>query len=248
MKSFKLTSLALLAFASSPVMAEKEVEDVDPSDMTRAYTQLHVGANNQGSVKILGSLSYNYESGAAGMGSLEATIDKEGDYSDSRFQYFHVYGTGSEFMPRVAGSIDIIDNSTFTTANLGLANAMTTGIDGFTIYSRLGAVVGQYSDDFAELSGINDQGVTGGMAGVYFTYAHQSGFFISAFPEYTSVTGEADLTNLKTTLTFGAPISEQKDKWLQFRFEDIQNEITGSGFEDQKLDERIFWSHFKIYF
>lgn len=133
MTRLKMTALstALLATISISAFAD-DTQKVDPSDMTRASTNMYVATNNIGDLKLSGALSYTYDNGQMSMVTLEGSMDNEGKYKDSRAQYFHVFNINNAITPRVAASLDIIDNASFTTAAVGGVAIFRTPIDSLT--------------------------------------------------------------------------------------------------------------------
>lgn len=241
-KSFSILAVTLISFIS-----QAETDTVDPSDMTRTYTQFTAGMNTKGDAKIMGSMSGAYSNGHEFMAVGEATMNTDGDYKDARIQYYHVLQTGSGFAPRAAGMVDLIDNDLFSTANLGAATVFKTGIQGFDIYARVGATVGEYSEDFANSQGITDRSAVGYMWGVYPTYVASNGVYLSVYPEFLGLSGDSDFNNLKTTVSFGAPMNESKTTWLNLKFENVQNDWETNGVK-QSTNENVLWSFIKLYF
>ncbi|UXM81855.1 hypothetical protein N7V09_19695 [Shewanella seohaensis] len=225
----------------------KQAEAVDAADMTRAYSTLFVGASNNGDVKASGSLSYRYENGMESMVSLEGTMDKDGEYSDSRLQYFHVFNLDNPITPRVAVSLDIIDNETATTAALGAISIFRTPIDSLTFFARAGVLTGQYSDEAMDNFGVTDNSLVGGMGAVYAVWkAGQDGTYLAFYPEYTYLNGDITSSTLKTTLMVATPFSADKKRWGQIKFE----KTTGSMKSDTlniDVDETRVWFNYKVY-
>ncbi|MEZ9932621.1 hypothetical protein AB4455_24775, partial [Vibrio sp. 10N.261.46.E12] len=222
-------------------------QQIDPSDMTRTYTQFTAGMNTKGDAKLIGSLSGGYSNGQEFMTVAEATMSTEGDYKDSRVQYYHVFKADSALTPRYAASLDVIDNDLFSSASLGAATVFKTGIQGFDIYARLGYAAGEFSDDFAASQNIGDKSASGLMWGLYPTYVADNGMFVTVYPELLSLNGETDFSNLKTTVSFGAPINENKTTWINLKFENVQNEWETNGIKESTNDN-VLWTYFKLYF
>ncbi|HFQ4971226.1 TPA: hypothetical protein ACGUVV_005044 [Vibrio vulnificus] len=131
-KALLTTFIDTTLVAGARAAGNANSEALDAPDMTRAYSTFYVGTSNKGDVKASRSISYRYENGMESIFSLEGTMNKEGEYSDSRFQYFHVFNTGNAVSPRVAVSLDIVDNDTATTAALGAISIFRTPIDSLT--------------------------------------------------------------------------------------------------------------------
>ncbi|CAK2016801.1 hypothetical protein [Vibrio crassostreae] len=241
--TFKYTALSLVLAATHTFAAE---EDINPSDMTRTFTSFGLGMANNGNAKLSGQISTSLENTEL-MSTIDLTLDKDGDYSDGRFQYYHVFSVDNETTPRVAVSLDIIDNALFSTGNIGLATVFKTGIKGFDIYARAGYVAGEYSEDFGSSLSINDKSMQGGMGGLYFTYVMENGMYLQYFPEYMGVVGDADFTNIKNTVQFGAPVNDSKNIWLMTKFENINNSWESNGVKESDSDN-IVWATAKFYF
>lgn len=100
---------------SSAIVAEKKPEHA-PSDLTKATTSGYAAMSNKGDLKVSISGSFSVSPIQEGMLTLEGTMNNEGEYSDSRLQYFHVFDLESTAVPKVAMSLDMINNDAFTTA------------------------------------------------------------------------------------------------------------------------------------
>lgn len=250
--STKIILLSAIVILAPTLVAanEQSSERVDPSDVTRAYSQAHIGTSNKGDVKAMGALSYQFDGGTAAMVSLEATMDENGDYKDSRGQYFHVFGTGNDVMPRIATSLDVIDNNDFTTAAFGAAAAITTPFDSFNVYARGAGLMGEYKDDGALASkyNITDTDITGYNGAAWLVWKpFEDGTYFSLSPEYTKMDGNLEADILKTSITAATPITDGGDKWLQFKYEDIDSDFTHQGITDS-VNDRIFWTQLKMFF
>lgn len=245
-----LLSVFLLMVPTLTVAGEEPKNTIDPSDVTRAYTQAYIATSNKGDIKISGSLSYQFDGGSAAMVSLEGTMDEHGDYKDSRGQYFHVFGTGSSFVPRIATSVDVIDNNNFTTVALGAAGVISTPYDSFSLYFRGAGLAGEYKDDGSlaqqyKLTDTNITGLNGALWAVWKPFA--DGTYVSISPEYTKMDGSLEVETLKTSITAATPITESGDKWLQFKLEDIDSQLAHRGVHES-VDDSIFWTQFKMFF
>ncbi|MEZ9911032.1 hypothetical protein AB4371_21635 [Vibrio sp. 10N.261.51.A3] len=229
---------------------EQSNERIDPSDMTRAYSQAFIGTSNKGDVKAFGSLSYQFDGGSEAMVALEGTMSENGDYKDSRGQYFHAFGTGNNLMPRVATSLDIIDNKDFTTAAFGAASILKTPAESITLFFRAGGLIGEYKKEgaLAQQYGIRDTHITGYTGTAWLVWKPmQDGSYITLSPEYTTMDGSLNIETLKTSVTTAVPLTESGDKWLQFKFDNIDMDINHMGNTDSVTD-RVFWTQFKMFF
>lgn len=251
MNNFKKAALATLIGSTmvSGVFAadNSQTEELDASDLTRAYTNFYVGTSNKGDVKASGSMSYRFDNGMESMVSLEGTMDKEGKYSDSRLQYFHVFNLDSAVTPRVAVSLDIIDNDIATTAALGSIAIFRTPIDSLTFFGRVGALAGKYSDFALNQFDVQDDNLVGGMGAAYAIWkTGQDGTFLALFPEYTYLHGDIESSSVKTTLMAATPLSADKTRWGQIKFENTYGS-TESDSVKKDVDETRVWFNYKVY-
>ncbi|EGQ9287870.1 hypothetical protein F7U66_18755 [Vibrio parahaemolyticus] len=243
-----MTSLIAALSFNANASEKSDSEEVNPADVTRAYTQVYFGINNKSETKLYASRSMTFDGGTSAMVSAETTLDNKGDYADSRFQYFHVFNTGSTAFPRLATSLDIIDNDSFTTAAFGAATIWTTPFESFNMFARGAGLVGEYSDKFAADTGITNKEITGGMGALYFVWNPLSdGTFLAVYPEYTSLSGDADIEQLKWTATAGVPITDAGDKWIQIKYENTNQDISTRNRTLSESDTTI-WTQFKMYF
>lgn len=241
--------MLILSSISSGAFADDTVKkDIDPSDLTKASTSAYLGVNNQGNVKLSGSLSYSLDNGQTAMTTLEGTMDNEGNYANSRLQYFHVFNINSAVTPRIAASIDIIDNKQFTTVAAGAIALFQTPIDSLKFFARAGVLTGEYSDSFTSQLNVSDNKIVGGMAAGYAVWSPGAdGTYFAAYPELTYLSGDIDITSVKTTLMAATPLSQDKTKWGQFKIENTYNKVKGNGF-DESTDETVAWFLYKAYF
>lgn len=244
-----LISTALLLSGTSLALAEDTAQDkVDPSDLTAVSTSGYVGMSNQGDVKLSGSFGFGLDNGQMAMATVEGSLDDEGQYKDSRAQYFHVFNTGNTSVPRVAASLDIIDNSNFTTAAVGAIGMFNPGIENFVIFGRVGAMVGQYDKDFTRLMGETDQDIVGGMAAAYLSWKPGAdGTYLMLSPEYTYMDGDIETSTLKTSLTVGTPLSSDGKRWGQFKIENTYGSMKSSNTKID-IDDTVAWAFYKVYF
>lgn len=244
----KLSSLALfIGLTANSAFAE---EDFDASDLTRASTTALLSASNQGELKFTGSLSYKLSNGQEAMTSLEATMDKDGDYSNSRAQYFHVFSFDNPVTPRVAVSLDVIDNKSFTTAALGGISIFRTSYEPLTFFGRAAVLAGQYDEDFARSLGETNTDIVGGMAAAYAVLkTGNDGSFLALYPEYTYLDGDITMNTVKTTFMAATPMSADAKRWGQIKIENTVGDIkTNSLSINRSLDsETKVWFNYKIY-
>lgn len=248
MNLFKKTCLvSTLALLSSGAFAA-EKQEIDPSDLTKTNTAAYVGINSQGDIKLNGSLSFGLSNGQKAMTTLEGTMDNEGNYSDSRLQYFHVFNVNSPVVPRVAASLDIIDNNQFTTAAIGSIALFQTPIKEFNIFARVGALAGEYDSDFAASMGASDTSITGGMAATYFVWKPGAdGTYFALYPEFTYLDGDIETSTVKTTLMAATPLSADKTRWGQFKIENTSGTMESARHKIE-INDTVGWFLYKVFF
>ncbi|MCL9773762.1 hypothetical protein [Vibrio methylphosphonaticus] len=239
-----LSSSISLAFAQN----NNGDDVIDPSNLTSVNTSAYLGFSNQGDVKVSGSIGYGLQNGQMAMGTLEASMDSEGKYNDSRLQYFHVFHFENPRLPSAAGSIDIIDNDNFTTAALGGVFMYNPDIENLTIFGRVGALAGQYDDDFITQMGETDNGVIGGMTAAYFSWKPGAdGTYLMFSPEYTYMDGDVNTSLLKTSLTIGTPVSSDGKRWGQFKIEHTHGSMKSS-LHTIDINDTSAWVFYKVFF
>ncbi|WP_221075425.1 hypothetical protein [Agarivorans aestuarii] len=243
-KKFALTAFAALILSNTSVMAE---EDNDPSDIARATTSFTVGVTNQGDVK--GALTYAFavNDTQQGMVVAEGNMNNKGEYSDARAQYFHVFNFNNPIMPKVAASIDLIDNASMTTAALGAVVAITP-TENFSMYLRGGVLGGEYSDAMTSQFGVSDNSAFGGMAAGYFTLkTGKDGTYVMLSPEYTYAGGDIETNTLKSSLRIGTPMNAAKTHWGEFRIENTHGTVESASMT-QKVNDTVGWFMYKSFF
>lgn len=248
-KTTKVTlAITTALMISSHAFAADTEKVIDPSDLTRANTAAFVGLNNQGDVKASGSLSYSLKNGQMAMTTLEGTMDSEGKYSDSRLQYFHVFNLDSTTVPRIAASVDIIDNKQFTTTAVGAIGLFQTPIKTLKFFARGGVLAGKYNSGFAEQLGASNRDIKGGMLAGYAVWnPGADGTYFAAYPELTYLGGDIDITSVKTTLMAATPLSADKTRWGQLKIENTYTKVSTESAE-AKTDETVAWVLYKVFF
>lgn len=242
-----VTALSLLTLTTTAF-----AEEIDPSDVTKTNTSAYFGMSNKGDVKANATLAHALDNGQQAMVMAEAQMDVHGDYSASRFQYFHVFNTNSDRAPRAAVSLDLIDNSAFTTLALGGVSLYQI-TDELTFYYRGGVLAGEFSDDFMQQTGDanGDSSGVGAMAAAYlmFNPKGNDGSYFGFYPEYTYLNGSSsELTNLKTTLMAATPLREDRTQWAQIKLENHQNLVEGDKFGKVTTNENMVWAQYKVFF
>ncbi|WP_112480210.1 hypothetical protein [Vibrio variabilis] len=237
--------LSLLA-ASAPVLAADKTPD--PSDLTETNTSAYVGMSNQGGVKGSISGDMKFDNGQQGMFTLEAAMDKDGKYTDSRFQYFHVFTTENTTVPKIAASLDVLDNALFTSASPGVTLAINSGVKGLNIFPRAGVLGGKFSDEVKSFASLSDQNAIGGSAALYVFYtAGHDGTYFGLYPEYNYLSGDVDMSVLNTNFLMSTPFSKDRTRWGQIKVTNTNTTIKNS-FVDKSINETVVWANYKFYF
>ncbi len=246
---FKLAHIFAATIVAGAVFQVSATEKVpDPSDLTQTNTSAYVGLSNQGDFKASVSGDFSFSNGQTGMMTLEGTMNQDGKYSDSRFQYFHVFNTTNSVVPRAAVSLDVIDNSLFTSASVGTTIAINSGVKGLNIFPRAGVLAGQYSSETLSQFNITDDSAVGGSAALYVFYTMgNDGSYIGLYPEYNYLGGDADASILKTTLMMGTPLSKDKKRWGMIRLENTDSRISSQSLQVEQNDT-VVWANYKFYF
>ncbi|MCX2760258.1 hypothetical protein OQJ65_17610 [Vibrio sp. Sgm 22] len=237
----------LLALATSlPAFAAEKAPD--PSDLTETNTSAYVGMSNKGGFKASISGDMTFDNGQTGMMTVEAAIDNEGNYTDSRLQYFHVMTTQNSFVPKVAASLDVLDNALFTSVSPGVTLAINSGVKGLNIFPRVGVLGGEFSDDVKAMANITDEKAVGGSAALYMFYtAGDDGTYFGLYPEYNYLSGDVDMSVLNTNFLMSTPLSNDKTRWGQIKIINTNTTVKNS-FIDEKVNDTVVWANYKFYF
>ncbi|WP_248642471.1 hypothetical protein [Vibrio crassostreae] len=249
----KTLSLSILSIAATaPLLAAAPLfaaeSEPNPSDLTETSTSAYFGMSNQGDVKGSISGDFHFDNGQTGMLTVEGTMTQQGKYSDSRVQYFHVFSTENKIVPRAALSLDVIDNSMFTSASLGGVAAIDTGVKGLQLFPRLGVLAGEYSDASVLSFHADKKEAIGGSAAFYMMYQlGEDGTYIGAWPEYNYLNGDIETSMLKSTLMIATPFSNDKTRWGQLRVDNTTGYMQ-SQTRSIDIDDTVVWANYKFYF
>ena len=231
-----LMSLTLTSFAA---LSDTNNNDIDPSDLTKVYTQAALMVSGNSNIMPVGMISGGYDNGHQFALLAEAKFGKTGDnadnefgleYGSSRFQYFQVADTGSNFMPRAGLSADYINiRSPYIKSDLlalgGVAAINHQYTPGFMLFPLAGYVFGQFN-----INGIKDD-----VDGVNLSIAAsipvgESGAFMMIWPEYRKLSGSKVQTeNVSTKLIVNAPLTDNRKWWINTRLELDHSELKVSG-------------------
>ena len=231
-----LVSLTLTSFAA---LSDTNDNDIDPSDLTKVYTQAALMVSGNSNLMPVGMISGGYDNGHQFALLAEAKFGKTGDnadnefgleYNSSRFQYFQVADTGYNFMPRAGLSADYInvrspniESDLLALGGVGAINHQYT--PGFMLFPMAGYVFGQF-----DVAGIKDD-----VDGVNLSIAasipiSDSGAFMMIWPEYRKLSGSAIKTeNVSTKLIVNAPLTSNKKWWINTRLELDKLDLKVSG-------------------
>lgn len=228
-----------LAFAlSTPVFAENSddsSEVINPSDLTRVYTQAAIFLDSNADIRMSGMMTGAWNDDIQFAGFAEGTLGNDkakikgqhkigSDYQEGRAQYFQVHALDSTLMPRVGFSTDLIhkngeagelkgsglkDTTLFSAGAIGLINpAYTFGAKVFpnAAYTT-GKVFGESADGY--------------MLNMFLTKEFgDSGSFVQLSPEYFKVSGDVvEMESSKLSLFISVPTQTDRTQWLMTRFE-----------------------------
>lgn len=221
---------SIFALLSSPLAYAEESELIDPSDLTRVYTQAAAFVTSDADVRMSAMFTGAWTEDIQFAGFVEGAFgndkakqegkDKFGiDYQRSRAQYFQVHAMNNTVLPRVGISTDLIhqngsagalkglgfdDTTLFSIGAIGLINPQYTA--GAMVFPNLAYTVGQVFGESAD----------GYMANLFVTQQiGDSGAFIQAWPEYFKVEGDVvEMESRSFNIMFNAPIKSNRTQWL----------------------------------
>lgn len=246
----KKLALVLSGLAALPALAEEEM--IDPSDLTRVYTQAAVFVTSDADIRTSGMFTGAWSENIQFAGFIEANWgdrsaekgDNFGiDYKSGRAQYFqvHAIGDGQGFMPRAGFSVDYIhqdvrggkDAHLVAVGGIGLMNPKYTAGKAM-VFPNVAYATGS----------INGEQVDGYMLNLFATVpVGNSGAFAMVWPEYFSVSGDTiELSSTTYNAMLNAPISKDRKTWLMTKLE--YNSIDANGFRsdgDLKAEIGLKW-------
>lgn len=214
MKKFALIiplslSLSILAHAESERV-------IDPADVTKVYTQTALMVSGNSDIQFQGQVSGGMDNGQQFALLAEATFvdesntalsdpDKFGtEYSNSRFQYFHVFETGTAATPKVGLSLDYINtrnsikNDLLSVGGVVAINPAYTG--GFLVFPRAGLMTAKHLGD--------------------------SGAYVSFVPEWQDLSGDdIDMQNLSFKSSLNVPMNTARTWWLNTRYDITKTDV-----------------------
>ncbi len=237
MKKATLTTALLLALSGTAIASEQEQESevINPSDLTRVYTQAAVFLDSNADVRMSGMMTGAWSEDIQFAGFAEGTFGNDDakvdgkhklgtDYQKGRAQYFQVHALDNSLLPRVGFSTDLIhqngeagtakdsglkDTTLFSAGVIGLINpAYTFGAKVFpNVAYTTGKVFGQSADGY--------------MLNMFLTKEiGDSGSFIQFSPEYFKAEGDVvSMESSKLNFFVSAPTRSDRTQWLMTRFE-----------------------------
>lgn len=228
MKKLLITTSILASLTASTVFADDEV--IDPSDLTRVYTQAAVFITSDADVRLstmaTGSWNENIQFGGFAEANFgDTSVDGSGDsfgasYKNARIQYYQVSPLNNTLMPRVGFMVDAIhqdaiDMKVLSVGAVGMINPAYTG--GTMIFPNANFTYGE----------ILNETVDGYLLNLYATIpVGDGGSYIQAWPEYMNVSGDSvELESKKINVMFNAPVKSDRTQWLMTKLEYGSSEL-----------------------
>lgn len=228
----QLITTSMLAALAAPVAFAEESEVIDPSDLTRVYTQAALFVNSDADIRASAMFTGAWTENIQFAGFVEGEFgndkakedekDKLGlNYQNGRAQYFQVHAIDNPLMPRVgistdlihqngsAGGLDFDDTTLLSIGAIALINPKYTG--GAMVFPNLayttGNVMGKSADGF--------------MANLFVTQPiGDAGAFIQAWPEYFKVEGDVvEMESKAFNLMLNAPLKQNRTQWLMTKLQ-----------------------------
>ncbi len=218
-----ITAASFLTLLATPAIAE---EVIDPSNMTKVYTQAAVFLTSSADVRFSSMYTGSWSEKSDFAGFVEGNFgdrdsgedDKWGlEYKNGRAQYFQVNEMNNKVLPRLGFSFDVIHERTpkgapnisddtllYSAGLLGMVNPQYT--PGFMVFPNVayttGDVFGESADGF--MVNLFASRVIG-----------DSGAFFNLWPEYLDVEGDnVDLESSKLNLLLASPVKSNRKQWL----------------------------------
>lgn len=226
---------SVLAVIAAPLVLAEETEVIDPSDLTRVYTQAALFVTSDADVRASAMFTGAWSDDIQFAGFVESSFgndsakqqgkDKFGlDYQKGRAQYFQVHATENSLFPRVGLSTDLIhqngsagvldglgykDTTLFSVGAIGLINPQYTM--GAMVFPNIAYTTGKVFGESAD----------GYMLNLFVTQPiGDSGAFVQAWPEYFSVEGDTvEMESSSFNVMFNAPIKSDRTQWLMTKLE-----------------------------
>lgn len=248
MKKLTTVSISLLMAGIGSHAFAADEKAPNPADFTETSTSGKVALDNKGNFKPSISADHTFANGQTGMLTVEGTMDKEGGYSDSRLQYFHVFSTDNSVVKRVAASVDVIDNSLFSSVSVGTTFSVDPGVKGLNFFPRIGGLAGKYSSEVMNQFNVDSDEGYGISAALYMLYTiGDDGTYIGAWPEYNYMDGDIESSVLASTVMIATPFSADKKRWGQIHVKNTQVSMQSAAQTIESNDTAV-WAMYKFYF
>lgn len=237
MKKMGLAATLLAGAIALPAVSDQsnEADVIDPSDLTRVYTQAAVFVSSDADIRTSAMFTGAWSETVQFAGFIEAnwgdrsdsSSDRFGlDYKNGRVQYFQVHEVNVGLMPRIGGSVDYIhhnikgqkDAQLLSLGTIGVINPDYTG-DRIMMFPNVAYASGS----------INGDSVDGVMLNIFTTVQiGDTGSFFQFWPEYFSVSGkEVELDSMTYNLMFNAPMRQDRSQWLMTKLEYNNSKLNG---------------------
>lgn len=231
----QLLATSLIAACAAPAVWADEPEVIDPSDLTRVYTQAALFVTSDADIRVSSMFTGAWTEDIQFAGFVEGNFgndsakqqgkDKFGlDYQKSRAQYFQVHAMDNPLMPRIGISTDLIhqngsagvldglgykDTTLLSIGAIGIINPQYTGAA--MVFPNVAYTTGKVFGESAD----------GYMLNLFVTQPiGDSGAFIQAWPEYFKVEGDTvEMESSSFNVMFNAPIKSDRTQWLMTKLE-----------------------------
>lgn len=257
MKKITFTAAFFALFSNFAIAEENTV--IDPADVTNVYTQAALLINGSSDFQLQAQVSGGMDNGQQFALLAEATfVDENGDrndfgteYSNSRFQYFHVFDTGLAAAPKAGISLDYINTRTKAVKNdlfaiggvMALNPKYTAGLMVFPLASVMTGSM--------EIPGLAEKDdLTGyGLGLMAVKRLGEGGAYIAVIPEWQDLSGdEIDMQNLAIKTSFNAPLNASRKWWINTRFDITKSSIDVAGVALDADWETEAWIGVRHYF
>ncbi|MCL9774009.1 hypothetical protein [Vibrio methylphosphonaticus] len=237
-----MISLALFTALTSGAVFAEESEVIDPSDLTRVYTQAAFFVTSDADIRVSAMFTGAWTEDIQFAGFVEGNFgnnsakeqgkDKFGlDYQKSRAQYFQVHAVDNKFMPRVGLSTDLIHQSSNAGAmkNLGYQDTTLVSVGGIGLLNPAYTAGAMVFPNVAYTTGkVLGESADGYMVNLFVTqHIGDSGAFVQVWPEYFNVEGDTvEMESKSFNVMFNAPIKSDRTQWLMTKLEYGSTDIT----------------------
>ena len=235
---FAVILISAASMLNAEEIIEPEADVIDPSDLTRVFTMASIWLNSQQNVRATASWAGSWSEDQQFMGFVEGIWgDKDDedawgtDLLNVRAQYFHVFETHAEALPKAGLSLDYMEEENGD-------NLVAVGMLAMVPPSLTGGV--QVFPNVAYMKGeVASTDVDGYMLNLYGTYPISSdGTFIQLWPEYISVSGDSvESESLTLSGLFSMPVNNDRSAWFNLRVDHATSETKLSFYKD-RLNEK----------